>query len=58
MNKEMREMDGAFGQSGHCEEQGSGDTLGRTGRSLVHPRKGLRALKNHISSWNMGGTHD
>uniref|UniRef100_A0A6Q2Y8I2 Arf-GAP with coiled-coil, ANK repeat and PH domain-containing protein n=1 Tax=Esox lucius TaxID=8010 RepID=A0A6Q2Y8I2_ESOLU len=44
MNKEMREMDGAFGQSGHLGGQGVGGT-GQT-------RKGLQALKNHLTGWS------
>ncbi|KAF3837091.1 hypothetical protein F7725_004555 [Dissostichus mawsoni] len=49
MNKEMREMDGAFGQSGHSGGHGSGGSIGGTGGGRAHTRKGLQAIKNHIS---------
>ncbi|KAA8579089.1 hypothetical protein FQN60_007209 [Etheostoma spectabile] len=49
MNKEMREMDGAFGQSGHSGGQGSGGLLGGTGGGRGHGRKSLQSIKNHIS---------
>lgn len=52
MNKEMREMDGAFGQSGHSEGQGTGEVLGGSGS---RGRKSLQAIKNHISGWALGG---
>lgn len=52
MNKEMREMDGAFGQSGHSAEQGAG---GAFGGGLAHTRKSLQSIKNHISGWALGG---
>lgn len=55
MNKEMREMDGAFGPSGHSEGQGSGGTLGGTAGGLAQTRKSLQAIKNHISGWALGG---
>lgn len=55
MNKEMREMDGAFGQSGHSGGQGSGGVQGGTGGGLAHTRKSLQAIKNHISGWALGG---
>lgn len=58
MNKEMREMDGAFGQSGHSGGQGSGGLSGGTGSGLAHTRKSLQALKNHISGWALGGQND
>lgn len=52
MNKEMREMDGAFGQSGHSVGQGSG---GGSGGGPAHTRKSIQAIKNHISGWALGG---
>lgn len=52
MNKEMREMDGAFGQSGHSEDRGSGEVLGGAGGG--RGRKSLQAIKNHISGWALG----
>lgn len=55
MNKEMREMDGAFGQSGHSEDRGSGEVLGGAGGG--RGRKSLQALKNHISGWALGGEY-
>uniref|UniRef100_A0A665V6L2 Arf-GAP with coiled-coil, ANK repeat and PH domain-containing protein n=1 Tax=Echeneis naucrates TaxID=173247 RepID=A0A665V6L2_ECHNA len=55
MNKEMREMDGAFGQSGLSGGQGSGWILGGSGGGLAHTRKSLQAIKNHISGWALGG---
>ncbi|KAM7377284.1 hypothetical protein PAMA_013873 [Pampus argenteus] len=58
MNKEMREMDGSFGQSGHSWGQGSGGLSGGTGSGLAHTRKSLQALKNHISGWALGGQND
>lgn len=54
MNKEMREMDGAFGQPGHSG--GSGKGQGGTGGGLAHPRKSLQAIKNHIKA--LGGQND
>lgn len=56
MNKEMREMDGAFGQTGHSGSQGSGGILG--GGGLAHTRKSLQAIRNHISGWALGGQTD
>lgn len=58
MNKEMREMDGAFGQPGHSEGQGSGGGVGGTGGGLANTRKSLQAIKNHISGWAMGIQND
>ncbi|KAM9836520.1 arf-GAP with coiled-coil, ANK repeat and PH domain-containing protein 1 isoform 3-T3 [Aulostomus maculatus] len=58
MNKEMREMDEAFGQSGHSGGQGSGGLLSGTGSGLGHTRKSLQALKNHISGWALGAQND
>lgn len=55
MNKEMREMDGAFGQSGQSPGQGSGGLAGGAGGGLAHTRKSLQAIKNHISGWALGG---
>lgn len=51
MNKEMREMDGAFGQPGHSMGQG----VGGTGSGIGQTRKGLQALKNQLSGWALGG---
>lgn len=58
MNKEMREMDGAFGQSGQSGGQGFGGLSSGTGSGLAHTRKSLQALKNHISGWALGGQND
>lgn len=55
MNKEMREMDGAFGQPGHSAEQASAGVFGGNGGGLAHTRKSLQAIKNHISGWALGG---
>lgn len=57
MNKEMREMDGAFGQSGHSKGHGSGGSVG-AGSGRAHTRKSLQALKNHISGWALGGQNE
>ncbi|CAL9694714.1 unnamed protein product [Knipowitschia caucasica] len=52
MNKEMREMDEAFGHTGQSGTgAGSGGGLGNT-------RKSLQAFKNHISGWAHGGQND
>ncbi|XP_028461919.1 arf-GAP with coiled-coil, ANK repeat and PH domain-containing protein 1 isoform X1 [Perca flavescens] len=58
MNKEMREMDGAFGQSGHSGGQGSGGLLAGIGGGRAHSRKSLQSIKNHISGWALGGQND
>lgn len=51
MNKEMREMDGAFGQSGQSEglgcEGGGGSVVGQT-------KKSFQALRNQLSEWAHG----
>lgn len=54
MNKEMREMDGAFGQSGQSggrDYSGGGGGAG-TGQS----KKGFQALRNQLSGWALGGS--
>lgn len=57
MNKEMREMDGGFAQSGHSEGLGgaggggSGDLIGQT-------KKSFQAFKNHLSGWGLGGQNE
>uniref|UniRef100_A0A3P9P9A1 Arf-GAP with coiled-coil, ANK repeat and PH domain-containing protein n=1 Tax=Poecilia reticulata TaxID=8081 RepID=A0A3P9P9A1_POERE len=57
MNKEMREMDGAFGQSGPPpagQECGAAVVGGaRGGRG--HARKRIQAKMNQISDWALGG---
>ncbi|MEQ2172192.1 hypothetical protein GOODEAATRI_018600, partial [Goodea atripinnis] len=56
MNKEMREMDGAFGQSGpnsEGEECGGVASGARGGRA--HARKRIQAKMNQISDWALGG---
>lgn len=58
MNKEMREMDESFGQSGQSAGQGSGGVQSGSGSGLGNTRKNLQAIKNHISGWALGGQND
>lgn len=58
MNKEMREMDGSFGQSGHSKGHGSGGSVGVPAGGRGQARKSLQAIKNHISGWALGGQND
>lgn len=58
MNKEMREMDGSFGQSGHSKGQGPVGSVGAAAGGRGQARKSLQAIKNHISGWALGGQND
>lgn len=56
MNKEMREMDGAFGQSGPLPAgQECGAVVGGARGGRGHARKRIQAKMNQISDWALGG---
>lgn len=56
MNKEMREMDGAFGQSGPIsEEQECRGVAGGARGGRAHTKRRIQAKMNQISDWALGG---
>ena len=55
MNKEMREMDGAFGQSGQCEGLGCEGEGGGVGSVVGQTKKSFQALKTQLTEWAHGG---
>lgn len=54
MNKEMREMDGAFGQSGQSEGMGCEGEGGGGGSVVGQTKKSFQALRNQLSEWAHG----